>query len=52
MSELEKAQAEYEKVCERLDNLNDKAFELEQEMMYLRAEEKNPSNYTNLREKK
>jgi len=38
-NELEKAQARYEKVCEKLDNLNDEAFELEKEMMHLKASE-------------
>jgi hypothetical protein len=35
--ELIKAQKKYEKICDKLDNLNDRAFELEQEMMFLRG---------------
>ena len=35
--ELMNAQKKYEKICEKLDTLNDRAFELEQEMMFLRG---------------
>lgn len=33
--QLEEARKKYEKVCEKLDALNDEAFELEQEIFYL-----------------
>jgi len=41
-AQLKKAQDKYEKICEKLDFLNNRAFELEQEMMFLRTKgEKN-----------
>jgi chromosome segregation ATPase len=40
-NQLKKAQKKYEKICDKLDNLNDRAFELEQEMMYLRNKTRN-----------
>ena len=36
---LEQAKKKYEKVCEKIEQLNEEAFELEKEMMYLRAKE-------------
>jgi predicted transcriptional regulator len=41
---LKKAQKKYEKICDRLDNLNDRAFELEQEMMFLKNKTKGEEN--------
>ena len=32
--ELKKVQEDYEEICERIDNLNDEAFRMEQDMMY------------------
>lgn len=31
---LENAKEEYERICEKLDNMNDQAFQLEQDMRF------------------
>lgn len=36
MNKLDELKFEYEKVCEKLEQLNEKAFQLEQEMMFER----------------
>lgn len=38
--ELKKLEKEYEKVCEKLERLNERAFELEKEIMYQEANKK------------
>lgn len=41
---LKKTQKKYEKICDKLEHLNDRAFELEQEMMLLRGKTKGEEN--------
>jgi len=35
--ELKRAQRKYQKVCDKLEQLNEEAFELEKEIMYLNS---------------
>lgn len=37
-TQLEKAKKEYDKVCERLEQLNEQAYNLEQEIMWIQRE--------------
>ena len=41
---LKKLQKEYDKVCEKLEQLNERAFELEKEMIYIKEVENGRSN--------
>lgn len=47
MDELKSTQKKYSEVCEKIEQLNEQAFQLEQEMMYLIMEQKNKNGGIN-----
>lgn len=44
IDEIKKLEKKYSKICERLEQLNERAFELEKELMYARAKKAKQTN--------